>query len=1024
MSEIILDMSGKAGLSDYSFGDTDMVTPQPNLRMQKKPGELASGFFNPYFREGYMAPAVMSTELLNHNDYVQDALITSVEHDIQTGNTYWATAGRFVYVQSGLSEVSTNGAVALQTGDVITDLSIYERDSLRTLYYTYTEDSVLLTSTISGESEWIATSISVLPSGTTKPIITHSESFLIQNVLNVNVTLNQTGAGSNKILIVIPETYVEPALTFSYDGVSMTKHSGNNVYLGGLIITRGMYYLLNPPTGTKVLSSNKTNIACTVIAASGVNQTTPIGDVVYNVGTGVSVNTLVPNHINALYLQHVSTDRSELVISGSFLRNTFDPSAKTSNIGTTVFMQSDGMRMYVGGSLGGNPSGVYQYNLGTAWDVSTSTFSQQYDASVELSSGGISDIALSSTGHRMYLLRSGASPTLVQYSLAVDWNISGPTLGPSVSLSPYMILSDSMAFSADGTKLYIGGSINTEPIPYRIFEFDLATAWDVSTLSYSGKFITKSDVVTGLAFDGNFTTLFASGLSSPTVVTKHIFNHLYPGDITRTVVSADVASITGQNSIGYVRMDGKSMYFRNWDNDNVNNYSMSNYNSATVSSQDSILETNTGDGRKFCVSTPLSTNKLLNVGTSSIPVGGFGTETRWLTDVAGTFVGTGSDYNFIRVADNGFAYLFAQNAVHKIDGTSTGGVNGTVTKNVILFPKYFNVVDAVDYRSRMYMAVHQYTTNVSDTGLNNSIGKTGIFVWNRVSTQFNNTDFIELPGVREIKKIYISPDQVLKLIVIAESGLTEIREYGYNDSGGVVFRVVKKLGIGAFPQYPDSVIGASDKTLWLANDGVMYSELGGSVVALHSVKNPGVTTDSLVNNIKSGAIMYGSAIDTADSGYRSNKQAVVLNYTDRTSGLNWTVRVVPFDRKDGNNNNQAVGRGDVYTCVQMLPVTAKLTNIRVYNLPITGTGESSIATVKVYYNQGTSAVHPTGITKTITRNEAKRGYVDFRINKQNIHAVQIEVEWNTSEPLSGDTYLPSVAVISYDTTTTQSPDHG
>lgn len=380
-----------------------------------------------------------------------------------------------------------------------------------------------------------------------------------------------------------------------------------------------------------------------------------------------------------------------------------------------------------------------------------------------------------------------------------------------------------------------------------------------------------------------------------------------------------------------------------------------------------------------------------------------------------------SDWAFMRNADNGFAYLFADNAIHKLDGTITGGEYGAWTKNVILFPSYFRITDALDYRSRMYVAVHQYPVTVGTTSLNNYTGKCGIFVWNRISTQLSGTDFIELPGVREIKRIYASPDGVLKLLTISDSGLTELRQFGYNDSGGVVFPVVRELGLGAHPQYPDGLSTAGDKVMWLANDGKIYVEKGGAVNQTMEIKTPGTTSDGVVNNILSGLLFYGSGDETSDTGFRSNKQGVVISYNDTTPQV---YKVYPFDMKMGDNSTQTTHQGDVYSGVNYIPVTSIARSLRIYNAPVTGSGTDVIATVKIYFNQSTTPTVPSGMTKSITKNEAKRGYVDFHLNMPYIHAIQIEVEWSTSEPLSGDIYLPSVAIVTHEPTTTQSADNG
>lgn len=415
----------------------------------------------------------------------------------------------------------------------------------------------------------------------------------------------------------------------------------------------------------------------------------------------------------------------------------------------------------------------------------------------------------------------------------------------------------------------------------------------------------------------------------------------------------------------------------------------------------------------------------LQVGYATVPVSGIGsTAASWLlsTAIGGFTEAINGDYAFMRTADNGFAYIFVDNRVHKIDGTITGGVDGAATQNVLLFPTNFRITDALDYRSNMYIAVHQYPVTVLTTSLNNYVGKVGLYVWNRISTQLSSSDYIELPGVREIKKIYASPDGVLKLITISDNGTTELREFGYNDSGGVVFPVKKRLGIGAFPQVPDGLSTAGDKVTWIANDGNIYCEKENAVTKLYQIKAQGTTTTGLAQNITTGALFYGNGDETASAGYRSNKQAVSFSYLDGSTV--YTKKIYPFDLKTGANADQTPHQGDVYTGVKLMPVTSKVNNIRIYNAPTATSDETVIATIKIYFNQSTTASIPTGMTKSITKKEAKRGYIDFHINKQYIHAVQIEVEWATGTPIGDDMYMPSLAVISYDELKTQSPDNG
>lgn len=397
----------------------------------------------------------------------------------------------------------------------------------------------------------------------------------------------------------------------------------------------------------------------------------------------------------------------------------------------------------------------------------------------------------------------------------------------------------------------------------------------------------------------------------------------------------------------------------------------------------------------------------------------------WLLSLAqGGFLEEVKQTVFMRTADNGFMYVFHDNKVHAVDGSLVGGENGSITKNVLLFPEYFTITDAVDYRSRLFIGIHQNSVDVSDTTLNTFSGSCGIYIWDRISNQLSTGDYVQLYGVREIKKMYPSSDGIIKLIVIADNGLVEVREFGYNDSGGVVFRVVKTLGQGAFPQFPDGLSNVSDKVAWVGNDGFIYLEKQNTICKIHELKTQGTTADDKVNNIYSGAILYGYTSDLEGAPQRTNKQALTISYRDPDDGVapHKMVRLFPFDRTN-SLGIQNIGQGDVYTEVNYIPIGSNTSSVRIYNLPISGTGEDIIATVKIYFNQSTSAAYPSGMTKSITKNEAKRGYVDLKINSQNVHSIQVEIEWNSSLPFNDDTYHPSVALIEYQPTSKRSPDN-
>ena len=115
----------------------------------------------------------------------------------------------------------------------------------------------------------------------------------------------------------------------------------------------------------------------------------------------------------------------------------------------------------------------------------------------------------------------------------------------------------------------------------------------------------------------------------------------------------------------------------------------------------------------------------LEVGIGALPYSDATDDPTWLTGtVLNAFTeSTTSDYNFMRIADNSYAYIFADNAIHKVDGTTDGGVNGTVTEDAYILPIFYRIYDAIDSRGSMYIVVHQSTkdiTTINNTATNHS----------------------------------------------------------------------------------------------------------------------------------------------------------------------------------------------------------------------------------------------------------------------------------------------------------------
>ena len=186
-----------------------------------------------------------------------------------------------------------------------------------------------------------------------------------------------------------------------------------------------------------------------------------------------------------------------------------------------ITFKSDGTKMYV---MGGLPD-VYQYTLGTAWDVSTASYdSITLDVSTDIATPY--GLQFKPDGTKMYLLDANAGGERVrQYALSTAWDLSTATFeSKTLTIATQVLTPYSIAFSADGTVM-----IAVDQADDTIHQYTLSTAWDVSTGSYASKTLVTTAQETNpraVEFSSDGTRLFVGG-SSTQVVAQYTLSTAY-----------------------------------------------------------------------------------------------------------------------------------------------------------------------------------------------------------------------------------------------------------------------------------------------------------------------------------------------------------------------------------------------------------------------------------------------------------------------------------------------------------------
>ena len=1036
MADLILELNGKKGLGSNFAGDIDMVVPKPELSIDDDTG-LASGFFNPYLRDGYLSPTVVTDVTLTYDTQPTARLSASV-YDHSKDIAYFSEYGSKIYKLDGLSDTSFTKIHDLGSGKTIQDIEIYDVNSNKNLFYLYSDTSTVDTLSLDRRGLWITTNVEINPSASTKPSVLYSES--VKRGMSTTSHVVVVPSGTNISCIV--QVY-GTVTTLTLDGVAMTLVGSSSTIFNIATITSSVYKTGNTGSGTKTIALTTSGSATiNIVFVENTNVTTPVTIKSYIPGITSSVISTgtYSDSVLSLSFPYVTSAYGEISTTPTI--TSYEPSAVTGGYGYSISVKPDGTKMYLGaGGSGVANHHIYQFSLGTAYTIASGVTydSKSVDYSPQFGTDGVSGISFKPDGTKMYLASTNTAPasfSVKQWNLSTAWDVSTATYAtgkdlPSATGGNASFI-QGISFSSDGLHCYMGGSEGAY-FP-AIFQYDMTVAWDLSTATYSKKLrlstllATSTSLACGPGCTMNADTQFVLQLdvNGDSILALN-FNPLYPKDISKCTLAVSSTGTTETFSnasytpFSTLSSAGNNIYYRRNEGgaaaDDVTRLALQSAITPSQSTNTNTISINASANNDEWVAVMLNADsKRIDCGIMSLASNSVKDDT-WLSQTLGVSLNSHSGYNFIRKADNGFAYVFTNNRVSKIDGTITGGTNGYVTKDVLTFPETFTITDAVDYRSQLYIAVQQYQNPAT---LTTSIGSAGVYVWNRISTSIYSAEYLELPGVAKINKIYASPDGVLKLITTSDNGITEIRKYAYNDSRGIIFRVEKTLGIGAYPESPDSFTSIGDKVTWIANDGNMYVEKENIITKIHQIKAPGTGTAGLATNITTGAILYGSGIETSGNNYRTNKQGITYSYLDGSTV--YTKRVYPFDLTTGTDAAQTPHQGDVYTKVKYIPIGSNVRTLRIYNAPITGTGTTVIATVKLYFNQSTTASIPTGMTKSITKDEAKRGYVDFKINSSNIQAIQVEIEWSTSVTLGADTYLPSFAVVNYDETKSKSPD--
>ncbi len=228
----------------------------------------------------------------------------------------------------------------------------------------------------------------------------------------------------------------------------------------------------------------------------------------------------------------------------------------------------DGTNLYVLAGATRTTARVCQYVLSTPFKLSTAGYQVGRDLIVGALHTTIYSVYINPSGTRLFF---GASGAIYSVTFSTPYNLA--TARTDVKAF-YLGTQDStpsrLYISPDGVKLYCLGTTT-----FLIFQYTLATAWDISTASYDNKFFSPTTQDTspqGLFFKPDGTILYVVGITTDTV---YQYNLSTPWDVSTAVYASKSKSISAQEANAraiFITPDGLKLYLIGVTGDDINEY--------------------------------------------------------------------------------------------------------------------------------------------------------------------------------------------------------------------------------------------------------------------------------------------------------------------------------------------------------------------------------------------------------------------------------------------------------------------
>ena len=214
-------------------------------------------------------------------------------------------------------------------------------------------------------------------------------------------------------------------------------------------------------------------------------------------------------------------------------------------------ISTDGLNIYTTSAAAGT---IEQYTLGTAWDITTATLTRTFSTTAQ--DGAPLAVAFKPDGLKMYMVGNTGND-VNEYNLSTAWNISTAVYSQVFSLASQTTAPIGLHLrKTDGLKMYIADDQNET-----VLEYTLSTGWDVSTATYVRSFSVSSQTsnIRSVFFTPVGDEMYITGSedSSASKVYQYGLADYFSITLPSSVVNPPTAPLSVQNvTYDFFTMDG------------------------------------------------------------------------------------------------------------------------------------------------------------------------------------------------------------------------------------------------------------------------------------------------------------------------------------------------------------------------------------------------------------------------------------------------------------------------------------